>query len=69
MPVYNCEKYITQAIESVLAQTYKNFEKINPYLSPLNIKHRQIFLSSKPKKRVHTCRLQFFRKKASHEKL
>ena len=53
MPVYNGEKYIVQAIESVLAQTYKNFEiiivndgstdnsleKIKPYLSQPNIKH------------------------------
>jgi glycosyltransferase involved in cell wall biosynthesis len=28
MPAYNCEKYIIDAIESVLAQTYKNFEII-----------------------------------------
>lgn len=53
MPVYNGEKYITHAIESVLAQTYKNFEiiivndgstdnsfeKIKPYLSPPNIRY------------------------------
>lgn len=28
MPVYNGEKYLSQAIESVLNQTYKNFELI-----------------------------------------
>ncbi len=28
IPVYNCEKYIGEAIESVLAQTYKDFEII-----------------------------------------
>lgn len=28
MPVYNVENYLSQAIESVLAQTYKNFELI-----------------------------------------
>ena len=26
IPVYNGEKYITQAIESVLSQTYKDYE-------------------------------------------
>lgn len=28
MPVYNCEKYLREAIESVLSQTFKNFELI-----------------------------------------
>lgn len=28
MPVYNCEKYLRQAIESILNQTYKDFEFI-----------------------------------------
>lgn len=28
MPVYNAEKYLSQAIESILNQTYKNFEFI-----------------------------------------
>lgn len=28
MPAYNCEKYITQAINSVIAQSYQNFELI-----------------------------------------
>ncbi len=28
MPVYNCEKYISEAIESILNQTYKNLELI-----------------------------------------
>lgn len=28
MPVYNVEKYLSSAIESILAQTYKNFEII-----------------------------------------
>ena len=28
MPNYNCEKYINEAIESILKQTYKNFEFI-----------------------------------------
>ena len=28
MPNYNCEKYISEAIESILKQTYKNFEFI-----------------------------------------
>lgn len=28
MPVYNCEKYIEQALESVINQTYKNIEII-----------------------------------------
>ena len=28
MPVYNSERFLNQAIESVLAQTYKNFELI-----------------------------------------
>ena len=26
MPAYNCEKYVVEAINSVLAQTYKNWE-------------------------------------------
>lgn len=26
MPVYNCEAYVTQAIQSILNQTYQNFE-------------------------------------------
>jgi glycosyltransferase involved in cell wall biosynthesis len=26
LPVYNCEKYIKECIESVLSQTYPNFE-------------------------------------------
>ena len=26
MPVYNCEKYVSEAIESVIAQTYRNWE-------------------------------------------
>lgn len=26
MPAYNCEKYVKQAIDSILDQTYKNFE-------------------------------------------
>ena len=28
MPVYNSERYIAEAIESILAQTYQNFELI-----------------------------------------
>ena len=28
MPVYNCEKYVSQSIKSVLEQTYDNFELI-----------------------------------------
>lgn len=28
MPVYNCEQYVTQAVESILNQTYKKFEFI-----------------------------------------
>lgn len=28
MPAYNCEKYVVEAIESVLKQTYSNFELI-----------------------------------------
>ena len=28
MPVYNCEKYLSEAIESVLSQTFKDFELI-----------------------------------------
>ena len=28
MPVYNCEKYLREAIESVLSQTYKNIELV-----------------------------------------
>ncbi len=28
MPVYNCEKYILEAVESILQQTYTNFELI-----------------------------------------
>ena len=26
MPVYNCEKYLKESIESVISQTYKNWE-------------------------------------------
>ena len=26
MPVYNCEKYVARAVESILAQTFKDFE-------------------------------------------
>ena len=28
IPIYNCEKYIGRCIESILNQTYKNFEII-----------------------------------------
>ena len=28
LPVYNCEKYIKQSIQSILSQTYKNLELI-----------------------------------------
>jgi glycosyltransferase involved in cell wall biosynthesis len=28
MPVYNGEKYLREAIESILSQTFKNFEFI-----------------------------------------
>ena len=28
MPNYNCEKYLSEAIESILNQTYSNFEFI-----------------------------------------
>lgn len=28
MPVYNCEKYLRQALDSILAQTFKDFELI-----------------------------------------
>jgi cellulose synthase/poly-beta-1,6-N-acetylglucosamine synthase-like glycosyltransferase len=28
MPAYNCEEYIREAIESILKQTFKNFELI-----------------------------------------
>ena len=28
VPVYNCEAYITQCIESVLRQTFRDFELI-----------------------------------------
>ena len=30
MPAYNAEKYIGEAIESILNQTYKDFEFIIP---------------------------------------
>ena len=53
IPVYNGEKYIEEAIESILAQTYKNvelivindgstdksFEKIKPYLTLQHIRY------------------------------
>ena len=26
MPVYNCENYVLEAVESILQQTYSNFE-------------------------------------------
>lgn len=26
MPAYNCEKYVVEAINSILAQTYRNWE-------------------------------------------
>lgn len=53
IPVYNGERYIVQAIESVLSQTYENFEviivndgsmdnsyeKIEPFLKQRNIKY------------------------------
>lgn len=55
MPVYNGEKYIAEAIESILSQTYKNFEiiiindcstdncfeKVKPYLNQSNVKYIQ----------------------------
>ena len=28
IPVYNCDRYITQTVESVLTQTYTNYEII-----------------------------------------
>ena len=28
MPIYNSEKYLSQSIESILEQTYTNFELI-----------------------------------------
>ena len=28
MPTYNCEKYVLSAVQSVLSQTYRNFELI-----------------------------------------
>ena len=28
LPVYNCENYISKSIESILCQTYQNFELI-----------------------------------------
>ena len=28
MPVYNAERYLAEAVESILAQTYRNFEFI-----------------------------------------
>lgn len=53
LPVYNGERFVTQAIESVLAQTYKNFEliivddgstdrtvdRIKPYLREPNVRY------------------------------
>ena len=28
VPIYNCEKYLVQCVESLIAQTYKNIEII-----------------------------------------
>lgn len=67
MPVYNCEKYVLEAVESILEQTYSNFELliIDDYSTDGTVakikllNDNRIHLTQKPRNLGYTDSLNF----------